>query len=106
MPSEPRHGRLIAVMFYSLTCLALSRFTLFGIGGLSRHFLGHTVSWADIWLHWDSGWYLTVIREGYTEPFWTGMLYGQANYAFFPLYPYTVRLFANVIPAEIAGTVV
>jgi hypothetical protein len=57
-------------------------------------------------LHWDSGWYLTVIRDGYTEPFWTGMLYGQANYAFFPLYPYTVRLLANVIPAEIAGTVV
>lgn len=37
----------------------------------------------DGWLRWDSGWYLTIAREGYRVT--PGG--GEANVAFFPLYP-------------------
>jgi hypothetical protein len=49
--------------------------------------------WAMAWLRWDSGWYVRIIREGFsysaclspTDPC------GQASIAFFPGYPMAAR---------------
>ncbi|MEM1376374.1 MAG: mannosyltransferase family protein [Pseudomonadota bacterium] len=47
-----------------------------------------SAAWLDIWISWDSLWYLTIIENGYqAEPNLTELNTGQANWAFFPLYP-------------------
>lgn len=51
----------------------------------------------DIWGRWDTGWYMSIARDGY-------MLNGdltqqQSNVTFFPLYPYLVRLLLWPIPS-------
>ncbi len=58
-----------------------------GAGEL-RQLLRHSV-------HWDSGWYLTVIRDGYSyNP------EAQSNIAFFPAFPYLTRLFDWLLPGN------
>lgn len=58
---------------------------------------------------WDSLWYLSIVNEGYaTAPTVGGIIGGQANWAFFPLYPGTVRIIKNIfnISAGTAGIIV
>jgi hypothetical protein len=67
------------------------------MGDEERHFLSrHT-------LRWDSGWYLSVIRDGYSyDPD------AQSNIAFFPAFPILTRLADQVLPSGevLAGLVV
>jgi hypothetical protein len=50
----------------------------------------------DIWARWDSGWYLSIVRWGYGL---SGRVEtSQSNIAFFPLYPYTVKAIAMMLP--------
>ena len=54
-------------------------------------------------VHWDSGWYLSVVREGYAyNPD------AQSNIAFFPMFPYLARIVEYVIPwgDVVAGLIV
>lgn len=44
--------------------------------------------WLDIWVRWDTGWYMSIVVNGYTAE---KNIYGQGNAAFAPLYPYLVR---------------
>lgn len=44
----------------------------------------------SVWAHWDSGWYLDIIREGYHLDGPIGKV--QSNIAFYPLYPYLVKI--------------
>ncbi len=54
--------------------------------------------WLDIWGRWDTGWYFSIIQGGYTVG---GDLYHvQSNIAFFPFYPYLVKLLLLPIPAR------
>lgn len=101
-----------------LVPFALSRAALIVVAFLGFHFLqlplkshkwevatsgdSHTVaehlsanSWpfVNMWARWDAGWYLDIARHGYT--FVPGK---QSNVAFFPLYPYLVRLVHYFIP--------
>lgn len=48
-----------------------------------------TAPWLDIWFAWDSNWYLTLVESGYQSEVGRipGDSFGQANWAFFPLYP-------------------
>jgi hypothetical protein len=51
----------------------------------------------DMWARWDSGWYLGIVRDGYSL---RGRILGaQSNFAFFPLYPYAVKAISMVLPA-------
>ena len=46
----------------------------------------------DVWGLWDTGWYLSVAKEGYhSGPIEQGISAGKANYAFFPTYPLLMR---------------
>jgi hypothetical protein len=90
-----------------------TRFVLLLIGWFARYFLPspeypltyvvergwHFTPYRllDIWGRWDTGWYMSITRNGY-------MLNGdltqqQSNVTFFPFYPYLVRLLLWPIPA-------
>lgn len=48
----------------------------------------------DVWVRWDAGWYSSIVRGGYsTRDFGLG---AQRNYAFFPSYPFLVRLLSHL----------
>lgn len=67
---------------------------------------GAPIHVTDLYLHWDSFWYVTLAEGGYStnEP----MGPGQTNYAFYPLYPALMWLVAHAtgMPAAMAGLVV
>lgn len=49
--------------------------------------------WLDIWGVWDTGWYLNIAAQGYSNVISKHpATLNQANYAFFPLYPLLMRL--------------
>jgi hypothetical protein len=50
----------------------------------------------DIWGRWDSGWYLSLVRDGYMVQ--ANHTQQQSNLTFFPLYPMTVRFLLWPVP--------
>src|ERR1700726_575065 len=62
-----------------------------GDNGMAQDVAGHlspnTHPVINMWARWDAGWYLDVAKSGYR--FLPGE---QSNVAFFPLYPYVIRL--------------
>jgi Gpi18-like mannosyltransferase len=60
------------------------------------HFSSHRL--LDIWGRWDSGWYASIVFNGYTIDGELGN--SQSNIAFFPLYPYLVKIFFQLLPAR------
>ena len=86
-----------------LVLFVISRIFLTLIGIISDHELSqapgriHTAKESpmialDVWGTWDSGWYLGISQHGYNPRRSTSELtYGQASYAFFPLYPLLMR---------------
>ncbi|HEY3344444.1 MAG TPA: hypothetical protein VGJ97_05935 [Anaerolineaceae bacterium] len=67
-------------------------------GFLSNHY------WLDIWCRWDSRWYLSIITDGYRQLAPSVIATHFTNLAFFPLYPYLVKLAAVLaIPFQSQG---
>lgn len=68
-----------------------------GENGMAQNVAGHLSPnlhpFVNMWARWDAGWYLDVAKNGYR--FLPGE---QSNVAFFPLYPYVVRLVHSAIP--------
>ena len=52
--------------------------------------------WIDIWCRWDSEWQLSIVKWGYVAPKELGT--GYSNIAFFPLYPYLIKLLTFWLP--------
>ena len=79
---------------YILCLFVLTRLALETVGYTARTLIWHrpvvTVSdFLNIWNVWDSSWYLEIAKTGYS----TAVNYlGEANYAFFPLYPMLIKL--------------
>jgi len=48
----------------------------------------------DIWGRWDTGWYISIIQDGYGA---VVNQYGQSSTAFFPAYPYLVKLIHHLL---------
>ena len=80
-----------------LRYFVISRLLLTLVAGVSRLVLKRVPIgdvWhlpLELWSAWDSGWYLQIVKHGYsaaTHP----RLPGQANYAFYPLYPLLTKL--------------
>ncbi len=57
--------------------------------------------WLDIWSVWDSGWYLDIAQNGYSEKLLSDLpkktCCQQANIGFFPLYPFLMRLLGFLV---------
>jgi Gpi18-like mannosyltransferase len=97
----------LVVSRMALTLLAWLCFHLFqfplksskwevGDNGMSKSIAGHLSPnvhpFINMWARWDAGWYLDIAKDGYQfRP------REQSNVAFFPLYPYVVRLVHSVI---------
>lgn len=93
--------RAVTVLFYCLATFLLSRVLLEAIGVGARELIYpvmqaefrraefSTSVWLDIWGVWDTEWFLGIIRDGYdTAVRTTPGMEGQANWAFYPLFPY------------------
>ena len=53
----------------------------------------------DIWGRWDSGWYMSIVSEGYRLR--GDILTTQSNIGFFPLYPQLVGFLIRWIPTSL-----
>ncbi len=85
---------------------AATRAVLWIIGFVSRESLGRFLPvqepgvpftdkrWLAVWGHWDTRWYLDIAVRGYSAERLPGT--GEANYAFFPLYPMAIRLLTHI----------
>ena len=99
------HQITIPELKYIFLLFLSTRIILTLIGVLSRILLGpyhgkeyvwiySDTLWLDIWGVWDTGWYLSIAVDGYSA---APILGSQANYAFFPLYPFLMKLLGFVI---------
>jgi Gpi18-like mannosyltransferase len=72
--------------------------------GLAQWLHGGAWPPAGQFARWDGAWYLSVATDGYAA----GAIHGQANVAFFPLYPLLVAgvRWLFLVPAWVAGVVV
>jgi hypothetical protein len=92
-----------ADLTWCLAWILLSRLALLVVGVSARLVAPEAVAdayvwtyadalWLDVWGVWDTGWYLDLARHGYdAAPDASGPTAGQANWAFFPLYPAFAR---------------
>ena len=59
-------------------------------------------NWYGLWYHWDSAWYAGIAEHGYTGPILTtGDTFGQASFAFFPLFPFLTKALSDVLGIKI-----
>lgn len=90
-----------------LGAFVTSRLLLVGVGVLARVYARLRGDGVGLWVQWDAYWYIGIIEHGYAHsPHLEGAMMGQANYAFFPLYPLLVTPLAWVMPVKAAGLVV
>ncbi len=52
--------------------------------------------WLDVWIRWDSHWYVDIIMNGYRAL--GDLTTKKSNLAFYPLYPYLVKGLSLFIP--------
>lgn len=85
----------------------VSRLLLYCIGWLSTTVLRHGRWWGephaplDLWVRWDSTWYLGIAKDGYSyRP-------GEwSSVAFYPLYPLAIRALAALGASPVAAGIV
>jgi len=90
---------------YILFLFLATRIVLTAIGTLARtfikgphNFVYSKFVWLAIWGVWDSGWYLPLAKYGYSNVISNRLATaGQANYAFFPLYPLLMNLLEKIV---------
>lgn len=54
-------------------------------------------------VRWDSGWYLTIARDGYQH-----VVGDQSSIAFFPMFPFSIRVMDQILPGSdvLAGLII
>jgi hypothetical protein len=102
-------ARVPSYVWYALLALVSTRIALALIGVGSRTLLMPLVGqqyvwkysdnpWLDIWGVFDSAWYLSIAVHGYlAQVSSSAATLGQADYAFFPLYPPLTRGLAFLV---------
>jgi hypothetical protein len=90
---------LLQALSVALGGFVASRVLLLLIGVLSRLYAELPGAPVDLWVQWDSRWYLDIVQNGYSDtPYVDGEMMGQANFAFFPAYPLLASLLARAMP--------
>jgi Gpi18-like mannosyltransferase len=80
-----------------LSIFILSRLLIAFIGSLSSliiikgKWFSEPSSILDLFFKWDSGWYMSIVQNGYSY-----IPGGESNVGFFPLYPMLVKIFSLV----------
>jgi len=96
-----RHRTTVEIFAF----FAYSRLLILLVGWLSTYVVpkaewyGNPQSIVDLFFRWDSGWYLSIVQNGYS--YVPGQ---QSSVAFFPLYPLLVKVFSfALVDARITG---
>jgi Gpi18-like mannosyltransferase len=91
-----------------VSIFVVTRLMMFLLAYLStliiRHGPDQRVSSAviDLFCKWDSGWYLSIVENGYTYS-----TTGPSSAAFFPVYPILVKILSAIVPSvKISGYIV
>ena len=63
------------------------------VHNVGDHLATDVYPFVNMWARWDSGWYLDIAKHGYNP-----ISAEQPNVAFFPLYPYLLRVVHDVVP--------
>lgn len=94
-------AKIPAEAYYIVALFIVTRVILEFIGVFSRLFVTGGTYFnlsprlpLSIWGVWDSGWYLSIAKSGYTI---TNIPNGQSPFAFFPLYPLLVNILGSAI---------
>lgn len=89
------------VILIIISLVVLSRLSMYLIYALGEGILFQSNgSFFDSFNIWDAGWYRSIIERGYNTNY--NMNFdGQANWAFFPLYPMIIKLIHLIIPINI-----
>ncbi|HMT02724.1 MAG TPA: mannosyltransferase family protein [Burkholderiales bacterium] len=99
-------GKLLKIhwLLFCIIIFVVSRLVMLYQYNLMNNILLHYHNdFFKVMCKWDCEWYITIIKDGYdvyprlTPKFWHGL----ANWAFFPLYPYIVKIvifFTNTPP--------
>jgi hypothetical protein len=96
MPSLPRirKNSWSGSILVALALWAATRLIFLAIGAYSFRLNGDAIPWVNMWVQWDSGYYLSIAKHGYQLPIAvTGSETGQSNINFFP---FTAILIAAV----------
>ena len=89
---------LLQILFIVLILLVLSRLFIAGAGYFSvvsllkGKWYGEPRGFLDIFFHWDSGWYHSIVQQGYSY-----VAGKQSNVVFYPLYPLLVKALYTVV---------
>jgi len=95
-----------AAVLFPLLAYLVSRLAMLVIGLVARDqmlnpvdyvWIYHDRVWLDIWGVWDTGWFLSIMSQGYDHAVSTNPDTPlQANWAFFPLYPMLAAVVADL----------
>jgi hypothetical protein len=86
---------------FPLLIFAYSRILFYTVAFIWTRILDVDFS-TDTFCHWDCGWYLSIINNGYMHGAVTdGPVAGQANWAFFPVFPYLVKISSWISGIEV-----
>lgn len=89
----------VILIIISLVCLSrLSMYLIYVLG--NGIIFQNNSSFFDAFNIWDAGWYRSIIESGYNTQY-TMNADGQANWAFFPLYPMIIKLIHLLVPVNI-----
>lgn len=89
------------VILIIISLVVLSRLSMYLIYALGKGVLFQSnSSFFNLFNIWDAGWYRSIIERGYNTHY-TMNIDGQANWAFFPLYPMIIKLIHLIIPVNI-----
>ncbi|MCC2644431.1 MAG: hypothetical protein K0R94_209 [Burkholderiales bacterium] len=97
---------------WALFCIIVflvSRIVMLYQYNLAKDILSHShLNFFSAMCKWDCKWYITIIKDGYDSAIRTTgpkIWRGLANWAFFPLYPYTVKSVAYItsLPPVMVG---
>lgn len=93
-------GKKVNVIIIILLSILISELVMYGLYMIQNDGYISFVDAVKNMSKWDSGWYRTIILQGYDE-FPSGHPNGDAaNWAFFPLYPIIVKIFYLVINVD------
>lgn len=85
------------VFYYIVVSVLLSRFIMYIWHGIIMESWNLDLFFARL-NKYDAGWYAKIVNYGYNLP---PLQDGQANWAFFPLFPLIVRLLHRIMPIDI-----
>ena len=79
-----------------LLILFVSRLFYIFIGCVTNSAFGNNITFAKMFLGGDADWYIKIAEKGYSLSGSIKPGDGQANWAFFPLFPVSIRLFKYI----------